>query len=416
MADVTRRIGLSLGADLCWPQCFEQILTRLKLTLPHDAGRMTFETERVIIEPFDLQKPCRYDLVLDRLTHWYHPSREWIKKALLLDGLYVLNNPWSLQSMEKHTSYCAMMRLGLKVPRTWMLPPKAYEPSPDLQPTLERYARMFDLKEIADDLGYPLFLKPYSGGGWVGINHVHNDDEMQTAYDGSGVSLMHAQAAVQNYDLFVRCVGIGPQIRYVDYDPGAPLHDRYRVDAPTLDGDDARWLRQLTLTINSFFGWDFNSAEILRSGGEYYPIDYANACPDSQVTSLHYHFPWLLKAKLRWALFCAATERPFRHNLDWHRYFAIADSDRSYPEKVAAYAAIAETAFETARFEEFCDQHLGHLDEVAYQYFDGDEAMTVVREKVKALYPEHEIEEFTELFSSRIQLWREREGQNSVLL
>ena len=78
------------------------------------------------VEPFDLQYKPRYDLVLDRVTHWYHISREWIKKITLMDDVYVLNNPWAIQSMEKHTSYCAMMRLGMKVPTTWMLPPKEH--------------------------------------------------------------------------------------------------------------------------------------------------------------------------------------------------------------------------------------------------------------------------------------------------
>ena len=29
MADVTRRIGLSLGADLCWPICYEELVRQL---------------------------------------------------------------------------------------------------------------------------------------------------------------------------------------------------------------------------------------------------------------------------------------------------------------------------------------------------------------------------------------------------
>src|SRR5262249_5291039 len=127
MANVTRRIGLSLGADICWPLCYEAILKQLDPAIPVGGDVVRFEVDRVSIEPFDLRQPCKYDVVIDRLTHWYHASREWIKKAVVMDGLYVFNNPWSVQSMEKHTSYCAMMHLGLPIPTTWMVPPKRYE-------------------------------------------------------------------------------------------------------------------------------------------------------------------------------------------------------------------------------------------------------------------------------------------------
>ena len=148
MAERIRTIGLSLGADICWPICYEELIRRLDLAIPYDGDTLRFHVERVTIEPFDLRQPSRYDVVIDRLTHWYHTSREWIKKAILLNDLYVFNNPWSLQSNEKQTTYCAMMRLGLPVPDTWLIPPKAYKHSADLQPTLERYARYFDLGEI----------------------------------------------------------------------------------------------------------------------------------------------------------------------------------------------------------------------------------------------------------------------------
>src|SRR5215208_3190301 len=105
MGTVTRRIGLSLGADICWPICYEELLGRLKLSIPDGDDTVELETERVTIEPFDLRQPVKYDLVIDRLTHWYHTSREWIKKAILVNDLYVFNNPWSVQANEKHTSY-----------------------------------------------------------------------------------------------------------------------------------------------------------------------------------------------------------------------------------------------------------------------------------------------------------------------
>ena len=45
MADVTRRIGLSLGADLCWPLCFEQLIKRLDLKIPMGDDTLRFEVE-----------------------------------------------------------------------------------------------------------------------------------------------------------------------------------------------------------------------------------------------------------------------------------------------------------------------------------------------------------------------------------
>jgi hypothetical protein len=413
MAQVTRKIGLSLGADICWPAVYEALLERMDLTIPVGGDEVRFETERVTIEPFNLRQPCNFNIVLDRLTHWYHTSREWIKKSVVLDGLYVFNNPWSIQSMEKQTSYCAMIRLGLPIPETWLVPPKEYESSPDLQPTLERYAKMFDMEQLGESVGYPLYMKPYDGGGWVGVSRVENLDALKAAYETSGRHVMQLQRAVEPYDRFVRSIGIGPQTREVLYNPEAPLHDRYTQEIDFLSSEDQSLLRDITLTINSFFGWDFNSCESLRGteDGVWYPIDFANPCPDSQVTSLHYHFPWLVMAKLRWSLFCAAHQRRKPQNLNWAPYFEIADTDMPYRDKLSAYAAIGRSIMEVERFEAFCDTHLSHLDEIAYDYFQSDAAKQVIRQKVQAQFPEDEVEEFTELFWSRIQSWRTLEGQ-----
>lgn len=402
----TRRIGLSLGADLCWPRSFEGILRRWNPTLRVGGEDIRFEVERVTIEPFDLRGPVKYDVVLDRLTHWYANTREWIKKAVLMDDLYVLNNPWAVQSMEKQTSYCAMMRLGMPIPDTWLIPPKEYDETPDLQPTLERYAQLFDLDAVGEKVGYPHFMKPYDGGGWVGVSKVDDAETLRTAYDESGKFVMHLQNGVLPHDHFVRCIGIGPDVRIVEYDPSAPLHERYTTDHDHLAPEALATLRKITLTINAFFGWDFNSCECLHQEGIWYPIDFANPCPDSQVTSLHRHFPWLVLGNLRWALFNAATKRKKPHNLDWSPYFEIADGPGSFEEKLDQYAAISEERMATAAFDEFCEEHLGPLEEVAWEYFGSKDAREAVREKVAALFPEHEVEEFTERFWQSIQDWR----------
>ena len=401
-----RHIGLSLGADLCWPICFEEMMKRLDLRIPYQGDTLRFDVERVTLEPFDLRQPVKYDVVVDRLTHWYGLTREWIKKAIVMNNLYVFNNPWSIQANEKHTSYCAMIKLGMPIPETWILPPKSYEPTPDLKPTLTRYARLFDIGKIGEQIGFPFFLKPYDGGGWRAVTRVTDTKSAWKAYEESDKAIMHAQASVEGFDLFVRCIGFGPQTRCVLYDPSAPLHDRYTMKTGFMPPADVEHLRKVTLTINAFFGWDFNSCESLRQRGTWVPIDFANPCPDSQVTSLHFHFPWLVKAYLRWTIFCAATKRKMRKNLDWEPFYEVAAMDLSYSEKLDKYAAIAEERFESARFDEFCAKHLPHLDEVTSEFFTSPEAKEAVRVKVAALFPAHEVEKFTELFWNRIQQWR----------
>ncbi len=53
---------------------------------------------------------------------------------------------------------------------------------------------------------------------------------------------------------------------------------------------------------------------------------------------------------------------------------------------------------------------LGHLDEVAYDFFASEVAKGAVRQKVESLYPADEIDKFTELFWGRIQEWRSSEN------
>lgn len=408
----TRRIGLSLGADICWPVFFEDIVAELG-PIRLDGEVIRFEVNRITIEPFNLRQPADYNLVIDRLTPWYHTSREWLKKAILMDDVYALNSPFTLQSMQKHTSYAAMLRLGLPIPETWLIPPREYVPSADLDFTLDSYAGLFDLEHIGKSVGYPAYLKPYDGGAWEGVSRVEDGDELVEAYSSSGTRIMHLQQAVHPYDLFVRALGIGPQVNLMHYDPDAPLHQRYLVDFDFVDDEEWQLLRDMSLTINSFFGWDFNSCETLRKGGEFFPIDFANANPDSQVTSLHFHLPWLVKAMIRWTLFCAAYRRPMQFDLRWPDYFEIADSGRSYREKLSAYAGLAAERYETARFDEFCDTHLGDLDQIALEYVGTDRAREAVAAKVAAMFPPDEVEQFTDHFWGLLQFWRKTESDRS---
>src|SRR5204862_7062446 len=142
-------IGLVLGTEADWPAAFEQLSTRLG---PFEWRGATHELapERVLNEPFDLRYRPRFGLVLDRVGWWYMLPREWLKKVALMDDVYLLNNPFTFQSMEKHSAYCAMMRLGLKVPDTWLIPHKQPPWNERFPTTAARYNQPFDLSEIGD--------------------------------------------------------------------------------------------------------------------------------------------------------------------------------------------------------------------------------------------------------------------------
>jgi hypothetical protein len=403
MATKDLLIGLLLGAEEDWPQAFEQIL---RFVGPLDVGGTTHHiaTERLTIEPFDLTDPVRTGLVIDRLAHWYFHPREWLKKASLVDGTYLLNSPFTFQSYEKHAAYCAMLRLGLKVPKTILVPYKNPIDNHRWTYTSAKYNRPFDLDLLAAELGYPLYMKPFDGGGWRGVSRIENPDDLHRAYDESGEMLMHLQATVA-YEHFARALSIGPETMVMDFRPEQPMHNRYAVSHDFLTPSAGHQAAAISRIVNAFFGWEFNSAEMLVAGDEVYPIDYANACPDISVTSLHYYFPWAITALVRWSTYCLVTGRRANVDLETSRYFEIADSERSYDEKLEAYLALADARLESDRYAEWCDTHLGHLPELVAQWVASADFDRLLVETVQTTYPRQEHEQFLAHFRGLIGLW-----------
>ena len=104
MAGTSHLIGLLLGTEEDWPTAFETLIRRLGPVTDAAGERHAIEAERVTIEPFDLRDRPRHDLVIDRLAYWYYRPREWLKKVALIDDVYLLNSPFTFQSMEKHAA------------------------------------------------------------------------------------------------------------------------------------------------------------------------------------------------------------------------------------------------------------------------------------------------------------------------
>ena len=206
--------------------------------------------------------------------------------------------------------------------------------------------------------------------------------------------------------IFTKIDRFMPRVQLIHYDPDQPLHGRYVPNKAVLEGEEAERARAITRVINAFFRWDFNSCELLRADGVLHPIDFANACPDSQVNSIHYYFPELVINLLSWSLYCATVRRRPALGLDWDRFFAIADQVGDFDAKLPQYDALARAYFDEEGFEHFCEQHLSSLHAVAHDYFGSARFREVVHAKVASVFPAHEVEVFTNHFFGLVQQWR----------
>lgn len=409
-ANIKKKIGLLLSDEDDWPATIEALARRMVQPIKYKRKSYELELERIRIHPFDLRDSTSYDLVIDRLAWWHTNPREWLKQTAMVNSTYLLNNPFTFQSMEKHTAYAAMIRFGLNIPPTVLLPPNKGPDTEKYRRTASRYHDSFDLPAIAANMGYPLYMKPFDGGGWRGVSRIDNEHDLMRAYHESGTTVMHLQKGLDDFEVFVRSLGIGPQIISLNYDPGEPMHNRYQIQHDFLDAERGREAQIITKTINAVFRWDFNSCEAILKDDVLYPIDFANATPDIALTSLHYYYPWAIKALLSWSIFSLLTERHMHITMDLAPYFAIADADMSYWEKLDAYEKLADAHLETDKFTEFRTKTLKDLDEVMWELVGSSEFDDILVHTVRTTFPDHEHEQYIAHYRGIMKHWHASEA------
>ena len=184
------------------------------------------------------------------------------------------------------------------------------------------------------------------------------------------------------------------------------MHLRYAVDHDFLSPAAGAEVVTIGRLVNAFFRWEFNSCETLVSGGEVYPIDYANACPDVALTSLHYYFPWAMKALVKWCVFALVTGRPAQLDLETDRFFRVADTPGlSYAEKLDVYRDLANAYFDSARYQEFWAPLQERLDEVVLDWVAGPDFDQLLVRTVQSVYPAHEHDRFIAHLRGLLGLW-----------
>ncbi len=109
----------------------------------------------------------------------------------VLQGAYVVNNPFMWTADDKFFEAGLATRLGVASPKTVALPNKEYVPGIVLTESLRNLVFPLDWQGIVDYLGgFPIILKDAHGGGWKNVHKVHSLEELWGRYDESGLLTM----------------------------------------------------------------------------------------------------------------------------------------------------------------------------------------------------------------------------------
>lgn len=380
----------------------EGLLDFLNLTIKYKGQNIKIVHRRIVSRPYSvLGAKTTCSVILNRGAHWNPHHNSFFN--MVMPKTYLVNDMVSFKTIDKNTSYGQMHELGLHIPRTWAIPQEDYSDlldSSKIDPDLIfPEHELFDLKTIGDEVGYPAFLKPQSGGGWVGVEKVNDYEELYKAYKKSGDKPLNLQQAI-DYTEFVRTVGVGPQMLPMHYNASAKMsHDRYlrsetvAVQQNFLSAEEYDEVCKITKVINAYYNWDHNSCESLisKEDGNIYPIDFANAYPDSNIVSLHFFFPGLVKAMVKWLVYNAVTERKKPvFGRDWDDYHAILNQANaenwSYKDKLNEYAHLADKHFSTEKFEDFSAEYLPDFETKVLEFFSSEKFDKIIEESVKRYF------------------------------
>ena len=308
------KIGLLCGREYSFPPAF--IARVNEVGQPHG-----ITAQMVKLGGTKMDAPAEFRVIVDRISHEVEYYRGALKHAVL-QGSYVINNPFWWTADDKYFNYSVMSKLGVAIPRTVLLPQKGYPPDVDLTAeSLHNLAFPVDWDDLLDYVGRPAILKPYSGGGWKHVYKVNDKKELLEAYDRTAPYCMTLQQFV-NFDRYVRCFTFGKtDITPVAYDP---RERRYVIDHEYLSPElGARVVRDAR-TINLALGYEMNTIEFAIEGDVPYAIDYLNPAPDFERDRITpFYFSHVVEKMTELVIDRALNGRPSQSWPRWEEMLGI---------------------------------------------------------------------------------------------
>ena len=311
-----KKIGVLFGKERSFPNALIEKINSKKL-------------DGIIAEPVKIDKvqqgePCGYAVIFDRISQDVPFYRAFLKNAALT-GTAVLNNPFWWSADEKFFNNCLATKIDVPVPKTVILP--SYDlPADTTEQSFSNLAYPLDWDGIFKYIGFPAYMKPFSGGGWKSVYQLNSMEEFFKTHAETGELVMMLQEEIK-FEEYYRCYCIGGKyVRIMPYEPRNPHHLRYVADfEPT--PEKHKEMEDIVLRINKYLGYDFNTVELAVRDGVPYAIDFCNPAPDADVNSVgEENFEWVVETAAKFAIEKAQAYKPNKDNLTWGEYIKRASS------------------------------------------------------------------------------------------
>lgn len=275
--------------------------------------------EAVSLGAVQMAKSSGYRVIIDRISQDVPFYRAFLKNAVLA-GATVINNPFWWSADDKFFNYALASELGVSIPKTVLLPHKQHPPDITAK-SLRNLTYPLNWDETFEYIGFPAFLKPYSGGGWKHVYRVESPEEFFRAYNQTGDLCMTLQSAVE-FDDYYRCYVVGQEkVHIMRYDPKRPHAERYVKDGPPIEDAMRERLIKDCLTICQALGYDMNTVEFACQNGIPYAIDFLNPAPDAELTSVGAeNFEWFVSAIADFAVKEAQKKPRPPKDLKWSKF------------------------------------------------------------------------------------------------
>lgn len=288
--------------------------------------------ENLIAQPVRIEKVIQgettdYAVIIDRISQDVPFYRTYLKNAAL-SGTAVINNPFWWSADEKFFNNCLMTKLGIPVPKTTILP--SFElPSDTTHDSFSNLAYPLHWEEIFSYVGFPAYMKPFSGGGWKSVYRLNNADEFYQRHTETGQLVMLLQEEIV-FEEYYRCYCIGGKyVHIMPYEPRNPFHLRYSADFQP-STQRLKQMEDIVLRINQYLGYDFNTVELAVRDGIPYAIDFCNPAPDADRDSVGAeNFEWVVENAANYAIERALSQKENSDNLTWGEFIRRGASGRN---------------------------------------------------------------------------------------